>query len=574
MIENKRTKNIVFLVSNLKSNNSMNFKTLTLAFIVMAIATSCGGNQANNNEKEQCSQECPQKMKKLVGQYVQVPLTSNIDHLSANEKQMLALLFDAAYIMDDIFWTQNFGDKSALLGSIKDTNARLFAEINYGPWDQFDNQSPFIEGYGKMPAGAGFYPTDMTKEEFDAFDDPNKTSLYTLIQRDENGKLKCIWYHEAYKRQIEKAAHLLKEASLLAGDKEFANYLQLRAEALATDNYFESDMAWMDVRNNNVDMVIGPIENYVDALYGYKAAHEAFILIKDLEWSNRLSHYAQFLPELQKKLPADAKYLQEVPGVDADLAVYDAVFYGGDCNMAGKTIAINLPNDEKVQLQKGTRKLQLKNSMKAKFDNILVPIAGVLMSPESRANVNFNAFFANTMFHEVAHGMGIKNTLDGSGTVRNALKEQYSAIEEAKADVLGLYLVTLLSEMGEYTDSKLIENYTTFMAGIFRSVRFGAASAHGKANMLTFNFFEKEGAFTRSAEGMYSINFDQMKAAVAKLGGQILSVQGDGNYEVVKNWIATEGVINPQLQGDLNRINEVGVPVDIYFEMGPEQLGL
>ena len=549
---------------------------LTLGAATLSCANSAKTTCCESSTKTTCcenSEKAKTNYADLTKQYAKVQLTSDISHLSDNEKQMLDYLYETGNIMDDIFWTQQFGgDKEAFLNSIEDKDARLFAEINYGPWNHFDNLNPFLPEYGAMPAGAGFYPTDMTKEEFEAWDNPDKTSLYTLIKRDENGKLQAVWYHDAYAEQINKVAELLNKAADLAGDKEFADYLRLRAKAVLTDDYFESDMAWMDVRNNNVDFVVGPIENYVDALYGYKAAHEAFILIKDQAWSKQLARYAELLPLLQTQLPVAEEYKQEKPGADADLAVYDAVFYGGDCNMAGKTIAINLPNDEQVQLQKGTRKLQLKNAMKAKFDNILAPIADVLMTPEARQNVKFEAFFANVMFHEVAHGMGIKNTLDGKGTVRHALKEQYSGIEEAKADILGLYLVTKLAEMGEYTNSTLEENYTTFMAGIFRSVRFGASSAHGKANMLTFNFLEKENAFTRNEEGLYAINFEEMKAAVAKLGGEILKAQGDGNYEFVTEWIATDGVIKPTLQADLDKVNGMGIPTDIYYEMSPELL--
>ncbi len=510
----------------------------------------------------------------LMSKYAEVTLTSDISHLSTNDKEMLKLLFKAASIMDDIFWTQNFGDKAALLNSITDENTRRFAEINYGPWDQLDGQKPFVSTYGPMPAGAGFYPTDMTKEEFEAFDDPNKTSQYTLIVRDENGKLKTKWYHEAYATQIGEAAALLDQASELAADSTFSNYLKLRATALRTDDYFASDMAWMAAKSNPVDFVIGPIENYVDALNGYKASHESFILVKDIEWSQRLARFAQFLPELQTQLPVDDVYKKEIPGSDADLNAYDVVYYAGDCNMAGKTIAINLPNDERVQLEKGTRKLQLKNAMKAKFDKILVPISQELIAPEQRKNISFDAFFSNVMFHEVAHGMGIKNTIDGKSTVRKALREQYSALEEAKADILGLYLVTRLHEMGEFRDTEIMDNYVTFMAGIFRSVRFGASSAHGKANMLTFNFFLQEGAFSRDADGHYAINLEKMMEASKKLTGIILTSQGNGDYEGVKNRIATDGVIKATLQSDLDRITQIGVPVDIYFKMGPDVLGL
>lgn len=510
----------------------------------------------------------------LMNKYAEVTLTSDISHLSTNDKEMLKLLFKAASIMDDIFWTQNFGDKNTFLSSITDENTRKFAEINYGPWDQLDGQKPFISNFGPMPAGAGFYPADMTKEEFEAFDDPNKTSQYTLLVRDENGKLKTKWYHEAYASQISEAAALLDQASELAVDSAFSNYLKLRATALRTDDYFASDMAWMSAKNNPVDFVIGPIENYVDALNGYKASHESFILIKDIEWSQRLARFAQFLPELQTQLPVDEVYKKEVPGSDADLNAYDVVYYAGDCNMAGKTIAINLPNDERVQLEKGTRKLQLKNAMKAKFDKILVPISQELIAPEQRKNISFDAFFSNVMFHEVAHGMGIKNTIDGKNTVRKALREQYSALEEAKADILGLYLVTRLHEMGEFRDTEIMDNYVTFMAGIFRSVRFGASSAHGKANMLTFNFFLQEGAFSRDESGHYAIHLEKMMEASKKLTGIILTSQGNGDYEGVKNRIASEGVIKATLQSDLDRITQIGVPVDIYFKMGPDVLGL
>ena len=544
----------------------MKFKTLTMALAITAALFSCG----EKKNEESC---CKENYEALANQYAKVTLTTDISHLSDNEVEMLGLLFEAGKLMDDIYWHENLGGcKHKFLEGIKDPNARKYAEINYGPWDQLDNRRVFIPGYGPKPEGAGFYPTDMTKEEFEAWENPDKTSQYTLVCRDEQGNLQTVWYHDAFANKINKAADLLKKASTLAADKEFAQYLELRAQALLTDDYYYSDMAWMDVRNNNVDFVVGPIENYTDGLFGYKAAHESFILIKDQEWTKKLSRYVALLPELQTKLPVEDKYKQEKPGSDADLAAYDVVYYGGDCNMASKTIAINLPNDERVQLQKGTRKLQLKNAMAAKFDKIVVPISNVLVAPEARQNVKFDAFFANVMFHEVAHGLGIKNTLDGSGTVRHALKEQYSAIEEAKADILGLFLVTKLSEMGEYTNTTMEENYTTFMAGIFRSVRFGAASAHGKANMIEFNYLAKEGAFTRDANGLYNIDFQKMKLAVEKLGGAILKAQGDGDYEFVKNWIATDGVIKPELQADLDKLAGSGIPKDIWYEMGMEYL--
>ena len=543
----------------------MKIRTLTIVAAMALIVTAC-----DNTPKQ--APEQPQEPVKLAESYAQVELTSDISHLSDNEKEMLNLLFRASKIMDNLFWKENYGDKDELMAKIDDPDKKLYAEINYGPWDALNEEKPFVDGVGAKPAGARFYPADMTEEEWNAFDDPNKTSQYTMIVRDENGSLKCVWYHEYFKDEIEKASALLEEASKLAGDKEFAEYLNLRAQALRTDDYFESDMRWMDVRNNNIDLVFGPIENYTDARYGIKAAHEAFILVKDQDWTAKLARYASFVPELQKQLPVADEYKAEKPGSDVDLAAYDVVYYAGDCNAAGKTIAINLPNDERVQLERGTRKLQLKNAMKAKYDAIMLPIAKVLMTPESMDHIKFDAFFADVMFHETAHGMGIKNTIDGKGTVREALKEQYSALEEAKADVLGLFLITKLSEMGEYTDTELIDNYTTFMAGIFRSVRFGATEAHGKANMLTFNYFQQEGAFTRNEEGLYAIDFEKMKVAVEKLAGEMLVHQGNGDYEATKAWLNEYGTVKGELQGDLDRINKAGIPVDIYFKMGADVL--
>jgi hypothetical protein len=540
----------------------MKIKHLTIIAAVAVMATACG-NKPKTEEKPQ---------PKLIDKYAEYTLTTDISHLSENEKEMLPLLFEAADIMDQLFWKENYGNKQELMDKISDPDVQKFACITYGPWDGLDGNKPFVEGVGEKPAGAQFYPQDMTEEEWEAFDDPDKNSQYTMIVRDENGNLKCVWYHDYFAEQINKAASLLDDASELAGDEEFAEYLRLRAKALRTDDYFESDMQWMDVRNNNIDMVIGPIENYTDARYGIKASHEAFILIKDQEWTKQLARYAQFVPELQKQLPVPEEFKKEVPGSDVDLAAYDAVYYAGDCNANSKTIAINLPNDERVQLQRGTRKLQLKNAMQAKFDKILKPIAGVLMTPESMEHIKFDAFFANVMFHETAHGMGIKNTITGNGTVREALGNQYSALEEAKADILGLYLVTKLAEMGEYTTTEMIDNYTTFMAGIFRSVRFGAASAHGKANMLEFNFFQDSGAFTRTEDGLYAIDFEEMKNAVEQLAGEILMSQGHGFYDEVKQWLEVMSVIRPELQADLNRLNDAGIPVDIYYNMGPDVL--
>ena len=516
------------------------------------------------------SQEMDIKTK--VERYKPVTLSADLSYLTESEKAVFRLLVDVAKIMDDLYWMQNYGDKDTLLNKLTNEYEKKYVIINYGPWDDLDGLKPFIKGVGQKPAGANFYPADMTKEEFEKFSAPEKNSPYSIIRRDNNGNLVNIMYSQAFKEKLDEAAILLRKAADISEDKDFAKYLRLRADALQTDKYKESDIAWMDVKNSNLDFVVGPIENYTDGLFGCKTAFESYLLVKDLEWTKRLTKYIALLPELQKGLPIEDKYKSEVPGSGSDLNVYDALYYAGDCNAGSKTIAINLPNDEEVQLLKGSRRLQLKNIMKAKFDNIVKPIAELLISPEQRKYVKFDPFFENTTFHEVAHGLGIKNTINGKGTVREALKEQYSGIEEGKADILGLYIVTKLYESGELSTGELMDNYVTFLAGIFRSSRFGVASAHGKANIMRFYFFEKMGAFIRHDDGTYSVNFDKMKEAVTASVQQILVLQGDGDYNLAKKLIETDGVIGAELQKDLDRINMANIPVDIVFNMGTEYI--
>lgn len=503
--------------------------------------------------------------------YERVELTTDLSHLSPNQVKMLGHLLRAASVMDGLFWQQAFGNTQALSSHIKSPKLRAYAGINYGPWDRLRGDAPFLEGFGPKPLGARFYPADMTKAEFEAADFPGKKSLYSLIRRDSGGKLVSIPYSQAFRPELEIAAGHLREAAHLTEDEGFREYLSLRAKALLSDDYQPSDMAWMDMKNNSIDIVIGPIETYEDKLYGYRAAFEAYVLVKDKVWSQKLAKFARYLPELQRGLPVPEKYKAETPGTDSQLNAYDVVYYAGDCNAGSKTIAINLPNDEEVQLAKGSRRLQLKNAMRAKFDKILIPISKVLIHPSQQRHIKFDSFFSNTMFHEVAHGLGIKNTLDGSGPVKNALKEYSGTLEEGKADLLGLYMITALHKKGELPGVDLMDNYVTFMAGIFRSIRFGASSAHGKANLIRFNYFRKMGAFQRDAQGYYSIDFNKMKKATDALTKEILMIQGDGDYARAGRMVNGGAVADPQLKADLNRLK--AIPTDIVFKQGPLILG-
>jgi len=523
--------------------------------------------------------ETDSRIDRKLAQYTTVRLTTDLDKLSASERQMIPLLIDAARFMDAIYWRQAYGNRDSLLQSIKDPGTRRYSEINYGPWDRLDGNASFVEGIGPKPKGAAFYPPDLSKEEFEAAAAKSTAlgkalrSQYTVVRRDTAGGLIAVPYHQAYADQIPPAVAKLRAAAELAEDPGLRRYLELRAQALETDEYQPSDLAWLDMKDNGIDVVIGPIETYEDQLFGNKAAHEAFVLIKDKEWSARLARYAAMLPSLQSELPVPAAYKRERPGSDSDLNAYDAVYYAGDANAGSKTIAINLPNDEEVQLRKGTRRLQLKNAMQAKFDRILIPIADELIAEDQRRHINFDAFFSNVMFHEVAHGLGIKKTIGGKGTVREALKEQAGALEEGKADILGLFMLTRLHQRGELKGQDLDDNYVTFLAGIFRSIRFGASNAHGRANAAQFSFFQDQGAFARdSATGRYRVDFPRMRTAVDALAGQILRFQGDGDYAGVTQFMTERGKLSPALQQDLARLGSGGIPVDVVFEQGPEVL--
>ncbi|MBK9286319.1 MAG: Zn-dependent hydrolase [Flavobacteriales bacterium] len=506
--------------------------------------------------------------------YATVALTTDTTHLSSATRRMIPLLIEAARIMDGLFWREAWGRADSLpVAGLNDETVRFF-QLNYGPWDRLNGDKAFIDGVGEKPLGARYYPQDMTKAEFEAWKSPEKKSLYTFIRRDAQGKLVAIPYHVMFKAEVEQAATLLREAAALAEDQGTRNYLETRALALLTDDYTASDVAWLDMRDNALDVIIGPIETYEDQLFGYKASHACYLAVKDQEWSVRLARFAALLPELQRGLPVDDRYKAEAPGSDSQLGAYDVIYYAGDCNAGGKTIAVNLPNDEGLQLKKGTRRLQFKNAMRAKFDRILVPIADVLVSPDQRKFIDFNSFFSEIMFHEVAHGLGIKNTITGKGSVREALLEQHGALEEGKADILGLYMLEVLREKGVVTEGSAMHDYVTFMAGIFRSVRFGASSAHGRANMMRFNFFLERGAFLRNSDGTYSVVEAKMRATIDELSGVILRLQGDGAVEEVRAMMEKKGIVSAELQKDLDRLKAASIPVDVVFEQGMKTLGL
>lgn len=543
-----------------------------LAVLGLVVFLVAGYSCQTPPSEESGESEALSPMQERLAKYTTVRLTTKLDALSESERAMLPHLIRAARAMDGAYWEQAYGDREELMERLEDEDARTFASINYGPWDRLADNEPFVPGIEAKPAGANFYPTDMSKEELDGVD---LESLYTMVRRNEEGELTAIPYSVFFEGAYGEAAEELRAAAALSDDPDLKRYLELRADALLTDDYRASDMAWMDMKDNTLDIVIGPIETYEDQLFGFKAANESFVLVKDQAWSAQLSRFAALLPELQKTIPVDDIYKRETPGLDSDLNAYDVVYYAGDANAGSKAIAINLPNDERVQLEKGTRRLQLKNAMRAKFDEILLPIADVLIADEQRSLINFDSFFSNVMFHEVAHGLGIKNTVNGRGRVRAALQERASALEEAKADILGLYMIAELAGQGELDDESLDDNYVTFLASIFRSVRFGAANAHGRANLMQLNFLEERGAFSYDRESQtYAVDLDAMREAVDELAGVILKFQGDGDYDGLGEFMETYQVVGDTLQRDLDRLSNEGIPVDVVFEQGAEVLGL
>lgn len=543
--------------------------TMVIAFGCLAlITTSCKEKKTEKPEAVSASE-----LQQKVEEYAFFDLTTDISKLSENDKQLIPIFFEIGQIMDDLFWEQTFGDKK-ILDTIQDKWMKEFALINYGAWDRLNDDKPFIPGYGPKPATCCYYPQDLTLEEYEAFQDKNKSSHYTVLVRNADGSLKSVWYHEYYKEKIDKVCELLDKAIEICENPSMKKYLTLRKKALQTDDYFASDMAWMDMKDTKLDFVFGPIENYDDKLNEVKTSYEAFVLVKDEEASGDLADFVKMLPQLQKELPCDAKYRNYVPGTSSDMNVYDVVFYGGDCNAGGKTIAINLPNDDNVQAKKGSRRFQLRNAMQAKFDKIMKPIGEMVIEPSEQDHIKFDAFFWNVTFHEVGHGLGVKTTINGKGPVDDAMKTERSNWEEAKADILGLHLVCSLIDKGEITNITKEDAITTYIVGLLRSVRFGAADAHGVANMMCYNFFEEQGAFKRNGNGTYHIDYDKAMKAMDSWIATILKTQAEGNFEFASKFSKEKGTIGANLQKDLDKINKAGIPRDIRFNQGLDVLGL
>ena len=496
---------------------------------------------------------------------VTIPAPS-LNGITDNGKEVLNLYRFAADEIDAIYWDQYFGDKGSLLEGISDPAQKTFAEINYGPWNRVDGKS-FVEGFSDRPLGAGFYPADMTEEEFEAFEDSTKNSPYTLIRRGEDGSLETVWYHDAYADHIEKVATYLTAAADITIKPSVKEYLLRKAEALKTDNYYESGKAWLAMEDSKMDLVIGPNETADDQLFGIKRSYEAFVLLKNLERTGQLMNYASRMEEFQRMLPVEDAYKSFRPGAGSDIFSCDAIYYAGKANAGIKVIALNLPYDADIQKDLGSRTILLENVIRQKFNYVISPAGNVLLESGDRAHLSQDAFFWNIVFREVAHGLGVKETVNGKGTVEEALGSHALSFEEMKGNVVGMYLVCQLQNHIAMDRLFTTEDaLATFFTSLVRSERFGEGSALGRANTMIYNFLKEKEAFERHPDGRYSIDCGKMEYAIKDLAALILRTQATGDAEFAAAFENEYSHSGPEFEADQRNLSLEKVPMDIRFK--------
>jgi len=516
-------------------------------------------------------------LEKKIARFAPTVLTADTAKLSPKDQQALAKIIEASKLLDPLFLRQVWSGNAALEAKLKADNSdagrqRLnYFYINDGPWSRIDNNEPFIEGVPhEKPPNANAYPDDMTKDEFDKWvaglseDEKKKaTGFFYLIRRDASGKLMTVPYSQAYKEYLEPAAKLLREAASLTSNKTLANFLNKRADAFASDDYYDSDVAWMEL-DSPIDVTIGPYETYEDELYSYKASFEAYVTLRDDAETAKLAKFGAHLQELENNLPIDPKYRNPKLGAASPIRVVNEVFGSGEGNSGVQTAAFNLPNDERVVKEKGSKRVMLKNVQDAKFNKTLIPISQVVLSPAQRATLSFDAFFTHILCHELMHGLGPHNITVGSEqtTVRKQLKDLYSAIEEAKADMTGLWALQFMIDKGLFEKSLERSLYSTYLASMFRSVRFGITEAHGRGVAMQFNYLTDEGAIKfDEATGTFSVDDSRIKDAVRKLTHDLLTLEAEGSYTKAKETLDKYAVIRPPMKQALDKLTNV--PVDI-----------
>ncbi len=501
----------------------------------------------------------------LLQNYAMVTIPApDLSGISDNGKEVLNLYRFAADQADAIYWEQNFGPKE-LLNDVQDPAAREFAYVNYGPWNRIDNE-PFLEGYGREPDAACFYPEDMTDEEFQALDNPDKYSPYTLIRRAADGSLEVVWYHDAYKAQVEKMSDILRAAADITIKASVREYLLKMADAVLSDNYYESEKAWLEMTDSKMDLVIGPTETIDDERYGLKASYGAYVLLKNVERTASMRSLADRLPELQASLPGNPEHHAFLPGAASHIFCCDAIYYAGYPNAGYKVIAINLPYDTRVQEEYGTRTILFDNIIREKFNRTVFPAGMVLLEGTDQAHVDANAFYWNIVYREVAKGLGVKETVTGKGTVIEALGNEALTLEKAKSNVLGAYLCAHEVD-AHHVDALIMKQdvLATFVTNVIRSARFGFGDATGRANLVTYNYLLEQGAIARKASGKYDIDYARTEAAIADLGARILDLQATGDREAAFAFVDQYGVVPATLKDDIVNLELEKIPVDIRF---------
>ena len=528
-------------------------KTLFISAIALLAMVSC-------NQKQTSPFEWNTSKYDVVD--IEVPDLSGI---SDNGKEVLNLYRFAADEVNDIYWKQYFGDKTSLLENITDSVEKTFVEINYGPWDR-QNGKAFVGGYDDRTPGAGFYPSDMTAEEFEAYNNPDKNSPYTLIRRAEDGSLQTVWYHEAFAENIEKIANYLNAAADITIKPSVRNYLLSKIEALRTDKYYDSGIAWLDMNDSKMDLVIGPNEAADDQLMGLKRSYEAFVLLKNEARTNELMEFVSRIGDFQNDLPGEEAYKAFQPGAGSNIFSCDALYYAGKANAGVKVIALNLPFDTDVQRDKGTRTILLDNVIKAKYNNIIVPAAQVLLNDEATESLLQEAFYWNIVFREVAHCLGVKETVNGKGSVEKALAGAAPTLEEVKANTAGVLLVCQLQK---HFDIHHIfakkEALTTYFVSLVRSERFGEGSSLGRANIIIYNYLKEAGAFERKVSGKYTLNLEKMEQALSDLTALVLKIQATGDKEAADELEAKYSKMSADTEDDMRNLVIGKVPYDIRF---------
>ena len=524
------------------------FLLTALAFI---LAVSCSQEEVN--------------VGRLVENYALVTIPApDLTGITDNGKEVLRLYRQAADEVDKIYWQQVFAEGNSFPGTLADPSQKLYAEINYGPWDRLDGKA-FLPGYGNRPAGACFYPEDMTAEEFDTFADPAKMSPYTLIRR-EGGALKTVWYHDAYAASISKIEDYLHRAADVTIKESVRNYLLKMIDGLKTDDYYESYKAWLEMTDSKMDLVIGPIEAVDDALYGTKASYGAYVLLKNLKRTDELNALSARMPEFQQMLPGDPADHQFVPGSQSDIFSCNVLYCSGYTNAGFKVIGINFPYDAKIQEELGTRTIIFDNIIREKFNRTVFPVGKALLEEVEQPHVDASAFYWIIVFREIAKGLGVKETVNGKGTVAEALGNEALALEKAKSNVLGTWLCA--QEAEAYHISAIFHKedvLATFVANTIRSTRFGAADPTGIANILVYNYLLDNKAIIWNPSGRYSIDYEKTWSALETLGAEILRIQAHGDIEAARACIAKYGSAGLESQSDKRVLEKADIPVDIRF---------